>query len=402
MPRQVVPLTAKQVQAAQFDGKPRKLFDGAGLYLHIQEGGRYWRLKYRAEGKPKILALGTYPDVSLADARRKREEARRLVSQGTDPLAARKAEKSARRELQANSLEATAREWWQQVHSRNVVASHAGRNLRRLELHIFPKLSTKPIREITAPMLLAVLREVADRERLETARRVLTVCGQVFRYGIQTGRCDRDVAADLRDALPTPKTRHHPALLKPEELAPLLRAIWGYGGQPATRAALQLLPALACRPGELRTARWEAFDLDGAVWHYRASKGGPELLTPLPSQVVEALRELEAVTGPAPGYVFASLRHRDRPMSENTVNAALHQMGYKSVMVGHGFRACFRTIGAEVLGYPPHLLELQLGHAVRGPLGAAYDRTSFLPERRELMQGWSDYLDRLRDGRAAS
>ncbi|MDA1349745.1 MAG: integrase arm-type DNA-binding domain-containing protein [Chloroflexi bacterium] len=388
-------LSAAAVKAAAYQGRPYKLFDGAGLYLHLKEAGRYWRLKYRYAGREKLLALGVYPDVGLKAAREGRDEARRLLAQHVDPVAHKRAQESDRRAAAANSFEAVGREWWEQVHRHEVVEDHAARNLRRLELYVFPPIGRFPLRDISAPQLLAVLRKV---KRRETARRVRTLCGQVLRYGISTGRAERDVAADLRDALKPTETRHHAALVDPEDLAGLLRAIEGYdGGQPATRAALRLAPLLFVRPGELRKAKWEDFDLDAGKWNYQPSKGGDPMVTPLPRQAVEILGAMHKISGPE-GYVFPSLRGKGRPMSANTLSAALSQMGFKDKMTPHGFRAAARTILTERLGYSAEWVEMQLGHCVRDVNGRAYNRTTFLEQRREMLQRWADYLDHLRNG----
>jgi integrase len=377
-----------------------KLFDGGGLFLNVQKGGRYWRLKYRHGGKEKLLGLGVYPDVGLRDARQARDDARRLLAQGVDPSAQRKAEKAAKAAAAANSFETVALEWWEQVHRHRVVAEHAERNRRRLEIHVFPFIGSHPISEVTAPELLTVLRQIQQSGHVVTAHRLRTLCGQVFRYAIATERADRDVAADLRDTLQPAKTRHHAALVNPVDLALLLRAIEAYSGHPATRAALRLAPLLFVRPGELRKARWEDFDLEAGTWDFRPSKGGAPMVTPLPRQAVAVLEEMSDVSGPK-GYVLPSMRGRDRPLSNNTVNAALHQMGYQGMMTAHGFRATARTVLVERLDYPAEWIEMQLGHAVKDANGRAYNRTQWLDQRCGMLQVWADYLDALRVGAVA-
>jgi integrase len=385
------------VKSATYEEKPYKIFDGGGLFLHVQQSGKYWRLKYRWAGKERLLALGVYPDVGLKDARQARDDARKLKAQGIDPSAHRRAIRSASADAAASTFEAVAMEWWQTVHSRKVVTSHADRNLRRLQRHVFPLLGRRPITEIAPRELLDVLRRVVDTGHVETAHRVRTLCGQVFRYAIATARGDRDIAADLRDTLPPAVTKHHAAVTSPDEIAALLRAIDGYDGYPATRGALRLTPLLFVRPGELRQAEWKDFDIDGARWDYTPSKGGEPLLVPLPRQAVEILREMEPLSRTG-RYVFPSVRGKGRPMSANTVNAALHRLDYKDVMTGHGFRAMARTVLVERLNVPAEYVEQQLAHTVRDPLGRAYNRTTFLEQRREMLQTWADYLDRLRDG----
>ena len=390
-------LSAVTVRAAAYRDRPFKLFDGGGLFLHLQRAGKYWRLKYRFGGREKLLALGVYPEVGLKDARQARDEARRLLAAGIDPSAHRQVQKVDQAAAAANTFEAVAREWWQKVHRRRVVSDHADGNLRRLEIHVFPAIGNLPIREVTARRLLAVLRQVERGGIVETAKRLRVLCGQVFRYGIATERVERDVAADLRDTLATTEVQHHPALVNPADLGPLLRSIEGYDGQPTTRAALRLASILFVRPGELRTARWEDFRLDAGEWDYCPTKGGDPMITPLPRQAVAIVRDMELLSGPE-GFVFRSLRGKGRPLSVNTLNAALHQMGYQGLMTAHGFRAMARTVLVERLSYPVEWVEMQLGHAVRDANGRAYNRTTYLEQRREMLQAWADYLDGLRDG----
>ena len=261
-------------------------------------------------------------------------------------------------------------------------------------------LGRRPVAEVTPTELLEALRRVERVGHLETAHRVRTLCGQVFRYAVATGRADRDIAADLRDALRAPETKHHAAITEPADFGALLPAMEGYGGQPATRAALWLSALLFVRPGELRKAEWEDFDLDAAEWHFSPSKSGQPFVIPLPKQAVATLREMEILSGKG-RYVFPSARGRGRAMSEATVNAALQRMGYipKDVMTAHGFRATARTMLVEHLDFPPEYVEQQLGHAVRDATGRAYNRTTYLKQRREMLQVWADHLDSLRSVR---
>ena len=390
-------LTVTQAKAATYHGKDLKLYDGGGLYLHIQRSGKYWRLKYRYSGKEKLLAIGVFPKITLAQARRERDRAKEQLGQGIDPSAQRKATRLSLAEAAEDTFEAVGREWWASVHQHKVVSGHAQRNLRRLECHVFPTLGRRPIAQIAPPELLDALRRIERIGHLETAHRVRSLCGQVFRYAITTGRADRDIAADLRDALLTPKTKHHAAIIDPGQVGELLRAIQGYGGQPATRIALGLSALLFVRPGELRKAKWSDIDLSLALWNFVHSKVGIPLQIPLPRQALGLLREMESLSGRG-RYVFPSIRGGDRPMSEVTVNAALQRMGYKDVMTAHGFRATARTILVEHLGFPAEYVEQQLGHAVREPTGRAYNRTTHLKQRREMLQVWADYLENLRDG----
>lgn len=408
------------IKAAETEGKARKVSDGAGLVLDVRPtGAGWWRLRYWLDGKERMLSLGTYPDTSLAQARAKRDEARRQVAAGTDPSSVRKAEKSAQADAAkaqalegaglppAGSFEAVAREWLATVHAAKVSDGHHTRTRIRLEQDAFPWIGRRPLGEVDAPELLAVLRRVEARGAIETAHRVKDACGQVFRYGIATGACARNPAADLRDALRPVQTRHHAALTEPAEVAKLLRAAADYGGQPVTRAALLLSPLLLLRPGELRHMEWAWLDLDGstltvpgsAMKRTKADKAdGPPHLVPLARQAVALLTELQAVTGTG-RYVFPALTSCQRCMSENTVRSALRRLGYgNDEMTAHGFRAMARTMLAERLNVAPEVVEAQLAHAVPDALGRAYNRTQYLDQRRHMMQAWADYLERLRQG----
>ena len=401
MPRKTSALTVKEIDALRWDGSDRKLTDGRtpGLQLFLKSTGKTWRLKHRFAGREKLVTLGHYPAMGLADARQAAGEKRALLARGIDPVADRREKEAASRAAQETtegSFEAVAREWVEQVHRHRVVPSHAERNLRRLERHVFPSLGKVRLAAITPGRLLAVLREVERTGHVETAHRLRTLSGQVFRYAIVTGRAERDVAADLRDALKTAEIKHHAALTDPADLAHLLRAIQGYAGQPATMAALQLAPLLFVRPGELRTAKWDEFDLPAGTWNYQPSKGGEPMVTPLPSQAIAILRQLNEVTGSPDGYVFPSMRGKGRPLSENTLNAALRALGYEGMMTAHGFRAVARTVLVERLNCPAEWVEMQLGHAVKTANGRSYDRTTYLEQRGTMLQRWADYLDELR------
>lgn len=395
MPRRTKPLTDREIRGARFEGKQRKLFDGDGLFILINERSRLWRLKYRFSGKERTISLGAYPEVTLAQARKRRHEERQRLSNGIDPSAHRKAEKASQAMAAADTFEAVAREWIDHVHRPKVVTTHSQRDLRRLELHVFPVIGREPIAAITAARLLVVLRRLDTTGRVETAHRVRNLCSLVFRYAVVTGRAERDVAADLRGALRTAKVIHHAALTDPHEFAGLLRAIEGHKGQPATTAALQIAPMLFVRPGELRKAKWDRFDLTRAIWNYEPSKGGAPMVTPLPRQALAVLRGLQPVTG-MHDHVFPSMRGKGRPLSENTLNAALRSLGYEGMMTAHGFRAVARTMLVERLNFPIEWVEMQLGHAVRDAQGRAYNRTTYLNQRGEMLQRWADYLDELR------
>ncbi|UTV55795.1 tyrosine-type recombinase/integrase [Burkholderia arboris] len=402
-----MPLTDTTIRNTKPAAKPIKLFDGGGLFLLVTPAGqRYWRLKYRAAGKEKLLALGVYPDVTLAAARRKRDEAREKMAAGIDPGEAKKAEKRSARLSAENSFEAVAREWHAK-YGPTWSASHGARLLRRLEVDAFPWIGGKPIADLAPPDILDVLRRVEKRGALETAHRLHANIGQVCRYAVATGRAPRDVTADLRGALPPVQQEHMAAITDPKQVAELLRAIDGYQGTFPVVCALRLAPLLFQRPGELRAAEWAEFDLNAGIWEIpsermkRTKQGkasGGAHIVPLPSQAIAVLRELHALTGNS-RFLFPSVRTKDRPMSDNTVNSALRRLGYDGdTMTGHGFRAMARTILDEGLGVPAAIIEAQLAHAVKDPLGRAYNRTAHLQQRREMMQRWADYLEQLKVG----
>jgi integrase len=395
-----MPLTDTQVRNAKPADKPVRMFDGGGLYLEVSpSGGKLWRLKYRFMGKEKRLALGTYPEVTLADARDRRSEARKLLASEIDPGEHRKATRSAKAERAASSFEAVAREWFAK-HSPNWAKSHADKIIKRLENDIFPWLGAKPIADINAPDVLSVLRRIEGRGALDTAHRAQQNCSQVFRYAVATGRAMRDPCADLRGALPPAKHENFPAITEPSMVAELLRAIDGFRGTFIVQCALRLSPLFFVRPGELRTAVWKDFDFDKAEWRYFVTKTKTEHLVPLSTQALELLRELHALTGHNK-HVFPG-RDPQKSMSGAAINAALRRMGYdtKTEITGHGFRAMARTILHQELGIAPEVIEHQLAHRVPDALGTAYNRTKFLKERRAMMQTWADYLDRLKAGAA--
>lgn len=401
-------------------GKPATINDGGGLSLICRpDGAGWWRLRYWIASRENRLSLGTYPEVSLSDARRRRDDARKLIAAGTDPSDTRNAQKvaiAARAEAQAladagkpgpGTFEDVARDWLAIVHEAKVSEGHAERTRIRFEQDAFPWLGRRPIAEIEAPELLACLRRITARGAIETAHRLKDACAQVFRYAIATGVCTRNPAADLRDALPAVPTRHLAAIVDPKHATELLRAMSDYAGHPVTRAALSLSALLFLRPGELRQMEWEWVDLGAAVVTIPAAlmkrrrdekaNGAPHLV-PLAPQAVAILKELHPLTGHG-RYVFPSLLTGERPMSENTVNVALRRMGFdRETATAHGFRAMARTMAAERLGVDPQVIEAQLAHAVGDALGRAYNRATFAEQRRELMVKWADYLDRLRNG----
>lgn len=396
-------LTDEQITSALPRAKEYKLFDGRGLYIEVDpSGGKWWRLKYKFAGKEKRLSLGVYPEVGINYAKTKADDARGLIAQGLDPSAERKKQKAISVQVAANTFEAISREWLAKV---GVVwaDSHRDRLKRRLERDIFPVIGNRPISDITRPELLRVLARIEDRGSFDTAHRALGNCGKIFRYAMNTGRCKTDITAKLVEAL-TPATEgNFAAVTDPERLSEILRVIDGYVGTLPVRSALRLAPLVFVRPGELRHAKWTEISLRRAEWNFELSKRRRNskrriLLVPLSKQAVSILRELHIFTGQGT-YVFPGYGDETRPMSENAVLAALRRLGIgKEEMSGHGFRATARTILAERLKIREDLIEHQLGHIVKDPNGTAYNRTTFLPERRDMMQRWSDYLDALKAG----
>jgi integrase len=393
-----MPLSNTAIRTTKPDIKPRKLYDERGLFILLSpKGGKWWRFKYRFDGKEKLLSLGVYPDVSLKQARERRDDARKLVADGVDPGEHRKAIKATRADSLENSFEVLAREWFSK-YSINWGADHCQRVLRRLERDIFPWIGKNPVGEVTAPELLKVLQRIENRGALETAHRALSDCGEIMRFAIATGRAEHDLSGDLRGALPPSRGKNLAAVTDPEQVAEMLRAMDGYKGTLMVRCALRLAPLVFVRPGELRKAEWKDIDLDTAEWRFIVTKTGTQHIVPLSRQAVETLQELYPLTGDG-RYVFPSVRTSERPMSDNTILAAMRRMGIgKEEMSGHGFRAMARTILDEVLGVRPDFIEHQLAHAVRDPNGRAYNRTAHLPERKKMMQQWADYLDKLKAG----
>ncbi len=386
--------------------KPYKMSDSGGLYLEVDpSGGKYWRFKYRFAGKEKRISLGVYDDVSLAEAREERDACRKQLAKGIDPGVHRKAQKAARTSGAANSFEVVAREWLKEYIDPKS-ESHRKRVYARFENDIFPYLGSRPIAEIEPGELLDVIRKIENRDAKDTAHRTMGSCGQVFRYGIATRRCKRDITAKLRGALKPVEEQHFAAVTTPQEIGGILRAIDVYKGTFVVRSAFRLAPLVFVRPGELRKAKWQDIDLDEAKWLLELSKVDNSkgrrddvdkyLIVPLSRQSVEILRALHALTGGGI-YVFPGARDRNRPMSENAILTAMRRMGIsKDEMCGHGFRATARTVLAQELHIRPDLIEHELGHQVIDPNGRAYNRATFLPERQLMMQVWADYLDKLK------
>ena len=379
--------------------KAYKLSDEKGLHILINpNGSKYFRLKYRFDGKEKTLALGVYPETTLKQAREKRDIARKQIADGIDPSENKKAVKESREASAANSFEIIAREWG--AKKVNDWDDKNNRSKRMLERNVFPWLGHKPIADILPKDILTCLRRVEGRGTIETAHRTLQICGQVFRYAVATSRVDRDITPDLRGALPPSKGEHFASLTDPKEAAPLLRAIDIYTGSFIVKSALQLAPLVFVRPSELRQAEWAHIDIEAKEWRYLVTKTKTQHIVPLAAQAIEILTNIHPLTGHG-RFVFPSARtpNGSRAMSDVAMLAALRRMGFdKDEMSVHGFRAMARTILDEVLGFRPDFIEHQLAHAVRDANGRAYNRTSHLAERHKMMQAWGDYLDGLKNG----
>ena len=388
-------LNDTRVRSAKSREKAFKLSDERGLFLLVMPtGSRLWRLKYRVNGREKLISLGAYPDVTLKRAREKRDAARRLIADGIDPSVQRKAERAAL----AQSFEGVAKEWLE-LQTKSLAPETISILTARLDSGLYPYIGSRPISAITAQEVLSALRRIESRGRHEAAHRVRALAGRVFRYAVATGRAQHDVAADLIGALAPVKSKNFASVIDPVRVGELMRAIHGYSGHPVTALALKLAPLVFVRPGELRAAEWTEFDLVNAEWRIpgeRMKMGDPHLV-PLSRQALAILRELQPLARGGK-YLFPSLRTRDRPMSDNTINAALRRMGYTSEeQTGHGFRSMASTLLNEQ-GFPPDVIELQLAHTERNKVRAAYNKAQRLPERRKMMQAWADYLDGLRAG----
>ncbi len=397
MARQLNKLTAQQVKNAQSTGDvARKIADGGGLTLCVKGDSKYWWLRYRVAGREKTLSLGTYPDVSLAEARNARDEAKALLKQGIDPSAEKQAKARELIKEHSNTFRELCKEWYEQKHLKEVTEGHAIRNWRRLELNTFPRFGSRPIESLKPTDVLEALNSISKRGHIETAQRVKTLISQVFRYAVVTSRAEFDITRDLAGYLPKSKVRHQPALVRPDEVALLMKEIYAYQGHVATVWALKMSAMVFTRSGDTRQMRWEDIDLIKQRWDIPKTKNGEPLVVPLASQVVEILREIEPITKHRSPYVFPNTRDPKQPMSNQAVKAALDRMGYRGKMTAHGFRATARTLLQEELKYPVYLIEMQLGHRVPDVHGRAYNRTEFLDDRREMMQAWADYLDKLR------
>lgn len=400
-------LTELSLKNVKPEPQTRKISDGGGLFLEINKNGsKYWRLAYRFAGKQKLLAFGVYPGVSLTKAREAAQNAKKELADGKDPGLSRKISKSVGD--QNDSFQFVALEWlekfknqWTETHLKSISG--------RLKLHVYPWIGDRPVGEITAPEMLSVLRRIEARGHLENAHRAMTNSGQVFRYAIATGRAERNPCADLKGAIPPPSVKHMSSITDPKDVGELMRAISRYSGYTLTRCALQLTAYVFLRSGEIRFAEWSEFDFEKREWRIPSKKmkglrkekeANPNNyhLVPLAHQVIKILEEVRALSGEGK-YLFPGLRTYDKPISDATLTNALRRMGYSQEELHvHGFRAMARTLIRQELGFDEEPIERQLGHAVKGPLGAAYNRADFVEERRRMMQVWADYLEDLQNG----
>ena len=394
-------LTDTAIREAKPDSlKIRRLYDGRGLYLEISpKGHKGWRFKYRFANREKRISFGIYPDVKLKYAREQKDKARELLARGIDPSEQRKISKLEGIESNRNTFEAVAKAWFD-TRKINWSEKHQEKVLYILEKKLYPWIGALPIKRITPPKLLEALRHTESQGKYETAMTAKQVAGQVFRFGVATGKVERDITPDLRGALTTPRVKHRAAIIEPKEVGRLMLAISAYEGTPEVCCALRLAPLTFVRPGELRHAEWAEIDWEESLWRIDAAKMKMkhDHIVPLSRQSLAVLQDIHRITGNS-RYIFPSARSPNRPMSENAILVALRIMGYsKEQMTGHGFRAMARTLLDEQLDYRIDWIEAQLAHAVKDPLGRAYNRTTHLEGRREMMQAWADYLDKLKAG----
>lgn len=391
-----MPLTDTAIKNSKPKDTDYKLADEKGLYVLVKKAGKYFRFDYRFAGKRKTLALGVYPETSLKEAREKRDEARKLISNSLDPSMIRKAKKLELVADGVNTFKAVAIEWHEKLKSK-WSASHADRKWHYLEKDVFPTFGDTSIKNITPRELLTLLEKIQARGAIDVAHRVKGLCGEVFRYGIHSDRCDRDPTQDLKGVLKPQRNKHMATITDPDKVGELLRAIDGYQGEITTLCALRLAPYVMLRPGEIRHAEWSEINFDKKQWKIPADKMKMSRahIIPLSNQVIAILKTIEPVTGQG-RYIFPSLRSKDRPMSENTLNAALRRLGFtKEEMTSHGFRGMASTLLHEN-GFKSEVIEIQLAHAERNKVKAAYNHAEYLPERANMMNWWADYLDELR------
>ena len=388
-------LTNTAILNASTTDKPFKMTDGQGLYLLVNTAGKYWRMDYRYHRKRKTLALGVYPKVTLKMARNKHHAARKLLDEDVDPGQVRK---DAKQELYSkDTFENIAREWHKK-HQHLWCEEYTLKIMRRFEMYIFPHLGDKPIKMIKALDLLAVLRRTENQGILVTTHLLRNDCSQVFRYAVAIGKAEYDISAALRGAIPPPKSRRRSAITDPKKVGGLLRAIEEYNGHFVTRCALQLIPLVFLRTVELRSAEWSEIDLEKKMWKIPEEKmkmKNPHII-PLPDQAIKILKEIEPYSAYKSEYVFPSLLSNKRPMSKNTLNSAIRRMGYtKEEMCAHGFRSMASTLLNEN-GWDGDLIEIQLSHTESNNSRAAYNHAKYINKRREMLQWWADYLDKLK------
>jgi integrase len=400
MPKIVVPLTDTRIRTVKATDKPIKLSDGGGMYLLVDlQGNKTWRLDYTRPiiKKRNTITLGSYPQVSLAEARQQRDRIKKELSEGIDPSTEKKRIAKKNLEEHLNTFHAIAEDWLSRQNYSEATLEKANRLLK----YAYMGLGDKPISAITPRDILAICRQLEEKGTFETAREVKIKCGQVMRYGVAIGVCERDMTQDLKGALQATSVKHRAAITEPTDFAQLLNDIDHYNGNITTQYALKIAPLVFVRPGELRTARWADIDFNERLWRFTPPKTkkqtGLDHIVPLSDQAYDLFFKLKDFTDYSE-FVFPAIHTKLKTMSENTINQAIRRLGYSSEqMCGHGFRAAARTILEEILEYPIEIIEQQLAHQVRDMHGRAYNRTKHLVKRREMMQGWADYLDRLKD-----
>lgn len=390
-------LTDTAIRSAKYIDKQFKLSDEKGMYILVKQAGKYFRMDYRFAGKRKTLAIGVYPEVTLKEAREKRDEARKLLANGIDPAQARKIHKQGIYEDAENSFFNVATEWFLKNKSK-WSEDYAQKKWHAIEKDIFPHIGSRPIKDIAASELLIALNKIQDRGAVETGHRVKCTCGEIFRYGIVTGRCDRDPSQDLKGALVPNIVKNYSAFTELSDIKGLLKAVDSYKGEFTTKCALKIAPYLFVRPGELRQAEWSEIDFENRLWKIPAEKMKMKRphLVPLSEQALSIFKKVYPLTGRWK-YVFPSVRSKDRPMSNNTINAALRRMGFTvEEMTGHGFRTIASTLLHDNDFETAHI-EMQLAHVETNKTKGAYNRAKYLPQRIKMMQWWADYLDKLKN-----